>query len=42
MTTYNIAQLAGAIEYTDWIKTPPNECPGMTLNSLMVRALSMS
>ncbi len=33
-----IAQSAGAVEYTNWDKTPPrNECPDMTLKNLMVR-----
>ena len=38
-----IAQLAGAVEYTDCTSAEgvkpllPNECPDMTLNNLMVR-----
>ena len=34
----NVAQSAGAVEYTDCTSAdpPPNECPYMTLSNLMV------
>ena len=39
--TQDVAELAGAVEYTDCfyaeVYPPPNECPGTTHNNLIVR-----